>query len=91
MRWTIGLVYLAVVNLSAFLMFGYDKYKACRGRWRISEKMLLFLAWAGGSAGAWCGMYFFHHKTKKVKFKIGIPAIFVIQCVVCMIGINRII
>ena len=45
MRWTIGLVYLAVVNLSAFLMFGYDKYKACRGRWRISEKCFFF--WHG--------------------------------------------
>ena len=44
-------------------MYGIDKWKAHRKQWRISEKMLLFLAVIGGSAGALAGMYIFHHKT----------------------------
>ena len=47
-------------------MYGIDKWKAHRKQWRISEKMLLFLAVIGGSAGALAGMYIFHHKTYKV-------------------------
>ena len=36
-------------------MYGIDKWKAHRKQWRISEKMLLFLAVIGGSAGAFGG------------------------------------
>lgn len=60
-------------------MYGIDKWKAHRKQWRISEKMLLFLAVIGGSAGALAGMYIFHHKTLHKKFTIGVPLILVIQ------------
>ena len=56
-------------------MYGIDKWKAHRKQWRISEKMLLFLAVIGGSAGALAGMYIFHHKTLHKKFTIGVPLI----------------
>ena len=65
--------YLAAVNLAAFLLYGVDKFKARRGLWRIPESVLLFMAAAGGSAGALLGMRFFHHKTKKPRFFIGVP------------------
>lgn len=60
-------------------MYGIDKWKAKRNRWRISEKMLLFLAIIGGSVGALAGMYIFHHKTLHKKFVLGVPLILVIQ------------
>lgn len=68
------LIYLLIINIIAFIMYGIDKWKAHRKQWRISEKMLLFLAVIGGSAGALAGMYIFHHKTLHKKFTIGVPA-----------------
>ena len=60
------------VNTLAFAAFGLDKAFAVKNRWRIKESTLLILAFLGGF-GALCGMYFFHHKTKKPKFYITVP------------------
>lgn len=64
-------VYLVLVNIAAFGMYGMDKRKAIRKQWRIPEAQLLAVAVIGGSAGALLGMQFFHHKTRKWKFLPG--------------------
>ena len=71
--------YLLAINAVAFIMYGIDKYKAQKAKWRISEATLLLLAILGGSIGAWMGMKVWHHKTMHKKFKYGIPAILLIQ------------
>ena len=71
--------YLLAVNAATFIVYGIDKYKAKKAKWRISEATLLLLAVLGGSIGAWTGMKVWHHKTKHKKFKYGIPAILLIQ------------
>jgi uncharacterized membrane protein YsdA (DUF1294 family) len=75
------LVYLAVINVIGFAIMGIDKQKAKRGRFRISEKTLFFVAFLGGSVGAKIGMELFRHKTHHKKFVYGIPAVIVIQLV----------
>lgn len=71
--------YLLAINTVAFIVYGIDKYKAKKAKWRISEATLLLLAVLGGSIGAWMGMKVWHHKTMHKKFKYGIPAILLIQ------------
>ena len=71
--------YLLAVNITSILLYGIDKYKAKKGRWRISEATLLLIAVIGGSIGAWTGMRLWHHKTKHKKFKYGIPIIIILQ------------
>ena len=71
--------YLLAVNITSFLLYGIDKYKAKKGRWRISEATLLLMAVIGGSIGAWAGMRLWHHKTMHKKFKYGIPVIIIMQ------------
>ena len=71
--------YLLAVNITSFLLYGIDKYKAKKGRWRISEATLLLMAVIGGSIGAWGGMRIWHHKTMHKKFKYGIPVIIIFQ------------
>ena len=71
--------YLLAINAVAFIMYGIDKYKAKKAKWRISEATLLLLAVLGGSIGAWMGMKVWHHKTMHKKFKYGIPAILLMQ------------
>ena len=73
------IIYLIVTNVVTFFMYGVDKWKAKRSRWRISEAALLVLAALGGSVGAWLGMKVWHHKTMHKKFRYGIPLIFILQ------------
>ena len=71
--------YLLAINVVTFIVYGIDKYKAKKAKWRIPEATLLLLAVLGGSIGAWMGMKVWHHKTMHKKFKYGIPAILLIQ------------
>ena len=75
------IIYLLIINLITFFMFGIDKWKAKRNAWRIPEKTLLIGAVLGGTIGAFAGMEVFHHKTKHMKFTVGIPVILVLQVV----------
>ena len=70
---------LVVINVVTFFMYGIDKWKARKAKWRIREAALLGLAVLGGSVGAWIGMRVWHHKTLHKKFRYGVPAIIVIQ------------
>ena len=69
--------YLLAINAVAFIVYGIDKYKAKKAKWRISEATLLLMAVIGGSIGAWVGMRIWHHKTMHKKFKYGIPVIII--------------
>ena len=71
--------YLLGINAVTFIVYGIDKYKAKKAKWRIPEATLLLLAVLGGSIGAWMEMKVWHHKTMHKKFKYGIPAILLIQ------------
>ena len=71
--------YLLALNAVTFIVYGIDKYKAKKAKWRIPETTLLLLAVIGGSIGSWMGMKVWHHKTMHKKFKYGIPAILLIQ------------
>ena len=71
--------YLLAINIATFFLYGIDKYKAKKGRWRISEATLLLMAVIGGSIGALAGMRLWHHKTMHKKFKYGIPVIIIFQ------------
>jgi len=75
----IALIYLAVINVVTFFMYGIDKWKAKKSKWRIRETSLLGLAVLGGSIGAWLGMKVWHHKTLHKKFKYGVPVILIAQ------------
>ena len=74
--------YLAVLFFTTWVAYGLDKGRAKSGKWRIPERTLLLLALAGGSLGALAGMIMFRHKTRKPKFYISVPVMFVAHCVI---------
>ena len=78
----IALIYLVIINVVTFFMYGIDKWKAKHTKWRIPEATLLGMAVIGGSIGAWLGMKVWHHKTLHKKFKFGVPAIIIIQLLI---------
>lgn len=75
-------IYLAFVNVAAFILYGLDKRRAGRGQWRISERNLLAIALLGGGLGAFLGMLLFHHKTRKLRFRVIVPIALVLSLVV---------
>ena len=78
------LLYVLIVNFAAFCLFGVDKWKAVKHRYRIPERALFAVALAGGSFGARLGMSLFCHKTRKRRFVIGVPLIFLAQCILVL-------
>ena len=73
---------LVFLNLIAFLMMGIDKRKAVREVRRISEKALLTACGLFAALGGLIGMYVFHHKTRKLKFKLGVPLMLIAQAAI---------
>lgn len=57
-------IYIAIISLTAFILYGIDKRKAKKRKWRIPEKTLLGIGLLGGFAGGLLGMQAFRHKTK---------------------------
>ena len=78
------LVYWALISLISVVVCGWDKRQAKKGRRRVPENTLLLLCALGGSAAFWVAMYHFHHKTRKPKFYLGVPAILLVQVAIAI-------
>ena len=84
------IVYILIgINVLTFIVYGIDKWKAKRAKWRIRESALLGLAVLGGSIGALLGMKVWHHKTMHKKFKYGLPLILIAQIALIYLIIQK--
>jgi putative membrane protein len=78
--YVLGLViYFFIINLFAIFLMKYDKVKAINNQYRVNEKTLFLIALILGGIGIYIGMYLFRHKTKHVKFTVGIPLIIILN------------
>lgn len=68
--WKILVIIFGVLSVITFFMYGVDKFKAQRGKWRISEKALLVSSFIGGAVGGFLAMQLFRHKTKHWYFNV---------------------
>ncbi|MCK5861559.1 MAG: DUF1294 domain-containing protein [Candidatus Hydrogenedentes bacterium] len=57
------------LNTATFLMYGWDKFSAQRGKVRIPETTLLLLAALGGTPGAFLCQELLRHKTRAYNFR----------------------
>ena len=64
------LIYVIVINLFSFLLYGWDKQSSRKEKRRIPEKILILVSLFGGAIGSLLGMFFWHHKTRKWYFWI---------------------
>ena len=87
MGYVILLLWVLIMSLAAFALFGMDKRKAKRGGWRIPERTLFSAAILGGTPGAMLGMKVFHHKTKHWYFKVFFPVLLVMQVALLAAGL----
>ena len=70
-------IYLITINIISFILYGLDKYKAIHNKWRIPEMVLISISFLGGGVGSILGIIIFRHKTKKLKFSVGLPTILI--------------
>ena len=74
-------LYFVFINIIGFLIMYIDKQKDKKGKWRIPEKTLFIITALGGGIGTVAGMYTFRHKTQKIAFVIGFPAITILEII----------
>lgn len=75
------IIYLVLINLIGFAVMFIDKQKAKNGSWRIKEMTMFVITLLGGGVGTIAGMYTFRHKTKKLKFTIGLPTVLIAEII----------
>ena len=74
------LIYLAAISVVAIIVTVYDKIAAKKlPKYRTRERTLLLLSALGGSVAMFLTMLTIRHKTKHVKFMLGIPVIMLLQ------------
>lgn len=76
------ILYIFLINVVAFFLFCNDKHRAVFFKRRIPEFWLFATAVVGGSFGAYMAMLFFRHKTGKPLFRIGVPVLLGLLCVI---------
>ena len=77
-------VYLLIISLVSVIACIYDKKisKKKKVELRVSERTLMLLSLFGGSVAMYICMLLVRHKTRHVKFMLGIPLIIAAQAVV---------
>ncbi|MFI3164196.1 MAG: DUF1294 domain-containing protein [Bacillota bacterium] len=76
------LIATIIMSIVAFFAMLIDKKRAIKGKWRIPEATLIGMAFFMGGIGEYMGMKTFRHKTKHIKFTIGVPLCIVVNVAV---------
>lgn len=78
-------LYIYIINIITFFLYGYDKHLAVYNKWRITESILLLFTLLGGSFGALMGMWLFKHKTQVNKFRIVVTITLLIMIIILLV------
>ncbi|MDD4699846.1 MAG: DUF1294 domain-containing protein [Oscillospiraceae bacterium] len=87
----IFIIYLLAISLISVIVTIIDKKRAIKHKYRIPERTLLTISALGGSVAMLITMNIIRHKTKHLKFMVGIPIIIIIQMSALVYIINCII
>lgn len=78
------ILYLLIINLFSIIITIFDKYRAIKRKYRVRERTLLLLSAFGGSVGMYITMQVIRHKTRHIKFMVGIPLIIILQIILAI-------
>ena len=80
------IAYLIVISIISMIICIYDKVISKKNdvKLRIPEKVLLLFSALGGSVAMFITMLIIRHKTKHVKFMLGIPIIMIVQIAIAV-------
>lgn len=83
------LVWIGLMSIISFVVYGIDKECARKEKWRIKESTLILLGFIGGGIGSFIGMKVFHHKTLKKEFQILVPISMILWIVLVIVVLLR--
>lgn len=83
------LVWIVLMSIISFVVYGIDKECARKEKWRIKESTLILLGFIGGGIGSFIGMKVFHHKTLKKEFQILVPISMILWIVLVIVVLLR--
>ncbi len=83
----IVLAVILVINVYGFTLVAVDKNRAIKRKWRIPEQRIFLICWLGATVGVYLGLLIFHHKTRRTKFMLGIPLIFIFEILCVVVGL----
>jgi uncharacterized membrane protein YsdA (DUF1294 family) len=72
-------IYFILINIIGFEEVYRDKARSIKKQWRTPESRFFIISALFGGLGVLAGMQTFRHKTKHLKFTVGIPAIIAVQ------------
>lgn len=68
------LIFYAILAAVSVFLTVHDKRSAVKGKWRVPEATLMLLGLCGGALPMFVTMRTIRHKTKHMKFMVGLPA-----------------
>lgn len=77
-----NILILLIWNIIVMIIYGIDKWLAKAKKRRIRESVLLTCGLLFGGLGAIFGMVLFNHKTSKMKFRILVPLMLIVEAIV---------
>ncbi len=81
-----AVIAIVAMNIAAFVLMGEDKRRAKKGAWRIKEKTLFLVTGLFGGLGGTLGMFLLRHKTKHWYFRLGFPAMLIVQIILLVLA-----
>ena len=81
-------IYYMSMNLISFIVTCIDKRKAVKNKWRVRERTLFILAFAGGALGIYVAMHLIHHKTRHFAFSVGMPIMIFVNIIMIWWVVN---
>ncbi len=79
------LVYLFIISVITVVLTVYDKIAARKRKYRISEATLILCGIFGGAVAELVTMFLIRHKTRHIKFMLGLPLIITAQIVIAVV------
>ena len=83
------IIYLLAISLLAVILTVYDKNAALKNAWRVKERTLLAVCFLGGAFAMLLTMLCIRHKTRHIKFMLGIPLIILLQIAFFVTALNQ--
>ncbi len=74
-------VYILIISFVTVVLTVYDKIAAKKRAFRISEATLILCALFGGAVAELVTMLIIRHKTRHIKFMLGLPSIILMQAI----------
>lgn len=78
-------VYIFIISVITVILTVYDKRAAKNGRFRISEATLILCGVFGGALAELVTMLIIRHKTRHIKFMLGLPSIIIAQLIIFVV------